>query len=87
MARDNRKQDSSSRGKTKAQRHSARTEENKQRRINRQSALQDRPDSFLCAYALDMRHRRERNDTPEKRAAATARGEKQFTPKDLTEGA
>lgn len=59
MARDQRKE-TPSKGKTKAQNHSATTDAHKQARISRQSRLQDRPDNEVSANCLKHREKRRR---------------------------
>lgn len=78
MAKRDEPKKSDSKRKTKAQRHSAATEANKHRRINRKSAERDRPDSQVSENCLKKRRERARNDTPMKRRNAREAGEIQF---------
>ena len=61
--------------KCDAYKSSGRREKRKQANINRQALLMDRPDSEICAYALDMRRRYRRAG----RTATNSQDERQWS--------
>lgn len=60
MAKRDERKETDSKGKTKAERHSATTEAHKQVRITRQSRLQDRPDAKVSENCRKNRGKRQR---------------------------